>query len=130
MVWADPQVRRPNRLVRPIAMDKAVRPALQASDALVALDAGRPDVDLPDPCSEVVRDFLPWASVDAPELKAALLPQKRPKPQLAAPRTVAYAFLAQFPVPHLEILILEPVVAPELRMVVVEHPMVAGKELP
>ena len=67
-VLADPQVRRPNRLVRPIAMDKAARPVLQASDALVALDAVRPDVDLPDPCSEVVRDFLPWASVDAPEL--------------------------------------------------------------
>jgi hypothetical protein len=40
-----------------------------------------------------------------------------------------YAFLAQFPVPDLEFLILEPVVAPELRMVVVEHPTVAGKEL-
>jgi len=43
---------------------------------------------------------------------------------------VAYAFLAQIPVLYLGILILEPVVAPELRMVVVEHPMVAGKELP
>ena len=68
MVWADPQVRRPNRLVRPIAMDKAARPVLQASDASVGRGAVRPDVDLPDPCSEVVRDFLPWASVDAPEL--------------------------------------------------------------
>jgi len=67
--------------------------------------------------------------VDVQESKAALLPQERPKPQLAAPRTVAYAFLAQFPVLYLEILILEPVVAPELRMVVVEHPTVAGKEL-
>ena len=67
--------------------------------------------------------------MDVQESKAALLPQERPKPQLAAPRTVVYAFLAQFPVPHLESLILEPVVAPELRMVVAEHPMVAGKEL-
>jgi hypothetical protein len=67
--------------------------------------------------------------VDAQELSAALPPQERPKPQLAAPRTVAYAFLAQFPVPHLEILILEPVVAPEFRMAVVEHSMVAGKEI-
>ena len=58
-VVADPQVRRPNRLVRPIAMDKAGRPVLQASDASVALDAVRPDVAPPDPCSEVVRDFLP-----------------------------------------------------------------------
>jgi hypothetical protein len=68
--------------------------------------------------------------VDAPESKAARPPQERPKPQPAALRTVVYAFLAQFPVPqHLEFLILEPVVAPEFRMVVVEHPMVAGKEL-
>jgi len=43
---------------------------------------------------------------------------------------VVYAFLAQFPVPHPEILILEAVVAPELRMVVVEHPMVVAKEFP
>ena len=43
---------------------------------------------------------------------------------------VAYAFLAQFPVPHLEILILEQVVAPELRMVAEEHPMVVAKEFP
>ena len=63
------------------------------------------------------------------ESKAALLPQERPKPQPAALRTVAYALLAQFPVPDLEFLIPEPVVAPELRMVVVEHPMVAGKQL-
>jgi len=41
-----------------------------------------------------------------------------------------YAFLAQFPVPDLEFLILEPVVAPELRMVVAEHPMVVAKEFP
>jgi hypothetical protein len=68
--------------------------------------------------------------VDAQESKAALLPQERPKPQPAALRTVAYALPAQFPVPHLEFLILESVVAPEFRMVVVEHPMVAGKELP
>jgi hypothetical protein len=57
-VLADPQVRRSSRLVRPIAMDKAARPALRVSDASVALDAVRPDADLPDPCSEVVRDFL------------------------------------------------------------------------
>ena len=67
--------------------------------------------------------------MDAQESKAARPPQERPKPQPAAPRTVAYAFLAQFPVPDLEFLILEPIVAPELRMVVVEHPTVAGKEL-
>jgi hypothetical protein len=67
--------------------------------------------------------------VDAPESKAARPPQEPPKPQPAALRTVVYAFLAQFPVPHLEFLILEPVVAPEFRMVVVEHPMVAGREL-
>jgi len=63
--------------------------------------------------------------VDAQESKAA-----RPKPQLAALRTVVYAFLAQFPVPHLEFLSLEPVVAPEPRMVVAEHPMVVAKRLP
>ena len=68
--------------------------------------------------------------MDAQESKAARPPQERPKPQLAAPRTVVYAFLAQFPVPDLEILILEPVVAPELRMVVVEHPMIVAKEFP
>ena len=65
----------------------------------------------------------------AQEPKTAHLLQENPKPQPAALLTVAYAFLAQFPVPHLEILIPEPVVAPELRMVVAEHPMVAGKEL-
>ena len=58
-VLADLQVRRQNRLVRPIVMDRAVRPAPMASDASVALDAVRPDADLPDPCSEVVRDFPP-----------------------------------------------------------------------
>ena len=68
--------------------------------------------------------------MDAQESKAAPPPQERLKPQPAALRTVVYAFLAQFPVPDLEFLIPEPVVAPELRMVVVEHSMVAGKELP
>ena len=68
--------------------------------------------------------------MDAQESKAARPPQERPKPQPAALRTVVYAFLAQFPVPHLEFLSLEPVVAPELRMVVVEHPMVVAKKLP
>jgi len=67
--------------------------------------------------------------VDVQESKAAPPPQERLKPQPAALRTVVYAFLAQFPVPDLEFLILEPIVAPELRMVVVEHPTVAGKEL-
>ena len=68
--------------------------------------------------------------MDAQESKAARPPQERPKPQPAALRTVVYAFLAQFPVLYLGILILEPVVAPELRMVVVEHPMVVAKEFP
>ncbi len=68
--------------------------------------------------------------MDAQESKAERPPQERPKPQLAALRTVVNAYFAQFPVPHLEILILEPVVAPELRMVVVEHPMVVAKRLP
>ena len=68
--------------------------------------------------------------MDAQESKAARPPQERPKPQPAALRTVVYAFLAQFPVPHLEFLSLEPVVAPKFRMVVVEHPMVVAKEFP
>ena len=69
--------------------------------------------------------------MDAQESKAARPPQERPKPQLAALRTVVYAFLAQFPVPHLEFLSLEPVVALEFRRIVVaEHPMVAAKEFP
>ena len=67
--------------------------------------------------------------MDAQETWAEPHPPERLTLQPAALRTVAYAFLAQFPVPHLEILVLEPVVAPELRMVVAEHPMVAGKEL-
>ena len=68
--------------------------------------------------------------MDAQESKAARPPQERPKPQPAALRTVVYAFLAQFPVLYLGILILEPVVAPELRTVVAEHPMVVAKEFP
>ena len=68
--------------------------------------------------------------MDAQESKAVRPPQESPKPQPAALRMVAYAFLAQFPVPHLEFLSREPVVAPELRMVVAEHPMVVAKEFP
>jgi len=57
MVLADPQVRHPNRLVRPIATGTAVRPALRASGALVGLDAARPGAALPNLCPEAVHDF-------------------------------------------------------------------------
>jgi hypothetical protein len=90
-VLADLQVRRLNRLVLPIATDKTVRPAPQASDASVALGAVRPGVDFPDPCLEVVRGFRPSASADAQEPQVA-----RPRRPPDALPQVAYARLLRF----------------------------------
>jgi hypothetical protein len=59
MVWADPQVRPPNRLIRRIATDTAARPDPLASAAWVDPDAVRLAADLPDPCLEAVPDFHP-----------------------------------------------------------------------
>ena len=59
MVLVDPQVRRPNRLVRPSAMDTTVRPAPLASDASADPDAVRLAADFPALCQEAVPDFRP-----------------------------------------------------------------------
>ena len=59
MVSADPQVRHQNRRVLPIATDMAVPLVLPASDGSVDPDAVHLAADLPDLCSEAVRDFHP-----------------------------------------------------------------------
>src|SRR4029077_8342925 len=95
MALADPQVRRQNRLVLPIAMDRAVRLVPQAWDASVDPGAARLAFDL-QALKEAVRDFRPLASVDAMELQAAHQPRAHPKLPLVVPPMVAGAFLAHF----------------------------------
>jgi hypothetical protein len=92
---ADPQVRRPNRLLLLIAMGMAVRLAQQAWDASVGPDAVRLVFDL-QVRKEAVRDFPQLASGDVLEVPAAHPPHGRPKlPPVASPM-VAGAFLIQF----------------------------------
>jgi hypothetical protein len=105
MALADPQVRRPNRLVLLIAMGMAVRLAQQAWDASVGPDAVRLVFDL-QARKEAVRDFPQLASGDVLEVPAAHPPQGHPKlPPVASPM-VAGAFrsrtLAHFLIRYVE----------------------------
>jgi len=94
MALAVPQVRRLNRLVLPIVMDRTVRPARRAWDASADPDAVRLVFDLQVP-KEAVRDSRPLASVDALEMLAVHPPQAHPKLPLVAPPKVAGAFRSQ-----------------------------------
>ncbi len=102
MVSAGLQVRRPSRLVRPAATDRAVHLALSASDASADPDAVRLAADLPAQCPEVVRDSRPSALADAPEPQAVRSRQALPLldalPMVACPH-LARDVAQEFPPP-------------------------------
>jgi hypothetical protein len=93
MALAAPQVRRPIRLVLPIALDMAV-PAPQALDASVDPDVVRPVFDL-QVLKEAVRGSRRLASADALEALAAHPPRVHPKLLPVALLMVAGVFRSQ-----------------------------------
>ena len=96
MVLADPQVRRPARLIHPAVKHTIARLGPLASVASADPDAVRPGADLPAQCPEAVRDSHRLALADAPEPKAVSPCQSwQERPQPDALRMAARPCLAQ-----------------------------------